>query len=608
MRVFFLFFSVQQASKIFATLCLGLQSAPVKFLKAPGFWVTTIGLLIALVAGLNVTPHWLVEKIQLDVKTGADGGHYYIYREAERPLENIVTPENSRLWPLLGQTVKQLPIQKAELVVDTLEIDGRQVSNYYQLTPRFHYGIWSLLPAVMAVALCFITREPVTALAGGIIAGALLMSRYDLTGEVLVTAIGTTTGATFIILYLWFLGGLLGIWSRNGAAQAFAELVTRKFVHGPRSAKLVAWFLGVLFFQGGTMSTVLVGTTVRPVADKEKVSHEELSYIVDSTASPIAVLLPFNAWPIYVQSFIYVGGVAFLATEADRVAFFFSAIPLAFYALFAVLFTFLISIDKLPFIGKTFKAAIRRSRQTGQLDGPGSEPLLTRELEGCDVPDGYRPHVIEFFMPIILIIGITVGTYIVMDSPKVLWGFGIGMSYAFLSALFRGMSLRDTMDGFTDGLKGVVYGSVILLLALTIGGISKSAGGGLYLVDLLGGQMPYWLLPLALQLLTMFIAFSTGTSFGTYAVTFPLAMPLAFAVATTAGVENLYLFMLVCFAAVINGSVYGDQCSPISDTTVLSSMATGCDLMDHVRTQIVPCSVAAFIGAIGWTAIAFYAA
>ena len=152
-------------------------------------------------------------------------------------------------------------------------------------------------------------------------------------------------------------------------------------------------------------------------------------------------------------------------------------------------------------------------------------------------------------------------------------------------------------------MKGVVLGSVILMLAITIGSISQQAGGGQYLVELLGGTIPFWLLPICLQLLTIIIAFSTGTSWGTYAVAFPLAMPLAWAVAQTSDLSNPMLFMTICFAAVMDGSVYGDQCSPISDTTVLSAMCTGCDLMDHVKTQIPQASLAAVIAAALWTTI-----
>ena len=203
-----------------------------------------------------------------------------------------------------------------------------------------------------------------------------------------------------------------------------------------------------------------------------------------------------------------------------------------------------------------------------------------------------------------LIIGIAIGTFIATGSPQVRWAFAIALVAAMVVSVIRGMSLRDLMHGFGTGLKGVVIGSVILLLAITIGSISAECGGGAYLVDLLGDKITYWMLPGALLVLTMFIAFSTGSSWGTYAVTFPLAMPLTWAVSQANEMAHPQLFMLLCFAAVIDGSVYGDQCSPISDTTVLSAMSTGCDLMDHVKTQLYPATIAALLGMICWTLIA----
>ncbi|MBT5018500.1 MAG: sodium:proton antiporter, partial [Planctomicrobium sp.] len=151
-------------------------------------------------------------------------------------------------------------------------------------------------------------------------------------------------------------------------------------------------------------------------------------------------------------------------------------------------------------------------------------------------------------------------------------------------------------------LKGVVLASVILMLAVTIGNISREVGAGTYLVDLLGERIPYIALPIALQVITMIIAFSTGTSWGTYAIAFPLAMPLAWDVAMANNLANPELFMSICFATVLNGSVFGDQCSPISDTTILSAMTTGCDLTDHVKTQLVPACYAAGLAAVMWTA------
>ncbi|MBJ7390838.1 MAG: hypothetical protein JHC85_04675 [Chthoniobacterales bacterium] len=562
--------------------------------------VFAILIALSLWAGLNIKPTWMIEKTTIEAISLPDGHMGRIFKGKPEPFESVVSSDSSALWSFAGQSIAVEPSATKEIVLE--QRDG--VSTYTELTAIRHWGPWSLLPAITAVLLCFLLRDPVVSLAGGIMAGAFLMQEYDIPGKILIPEIGTATGATIMVLYLWFLGGMLGVWSRSGAAAAFAAWVTTHFVRGPRSAKFVTWLLGVIIFQGGTLSTVLVGTAVRPVADRQKVSHEELSFIVDATASPIAVLLPFNAWPIYVQAFIFVGGVPWLATETQRISFFFQCIPLYFYAALTVFFTLLTSFDKCPFLGKSMRAAVERARTTGELDAPGAEPLLSHEIEIPDVPAGYRPSVIEFILPIVLIVGLAVGTFFVMGSPQVLWAFGAALVLSMVICLLRGMSLRDLMEGVTTGLKGVVYGSVILLLAVVIGAVSQKAGGGPYLVGLLSGQLAPWFLPVALALLTMVISFSTGTSWGTFAVALPLAMPLAWGVAQACGAQHPWLYMAVCFAAVINGSVFGDQCSPISDTCVLSAVTTGCDLMDHVRTQLLPCVVAAAISVVLWAAIA----
>ena len=571
------------------------------------FLIFAAALVVSWIVGVNVPATWTVEQVALDVQTDADGRLYYIFKKQPAYFE-AVPLQQAVLNPARVDGSREEPAVREEFVsVETL-VGGEARTLYYQHVAKHHWGFWSLLPALVAVLLCWLTREPVPSLLGGIVAGALLLTRYDFTGDVLIPSLASTNAAGVLLLYLWLLGGLMGIWSRTGAAQAFAEFMTVRFVRGPRSAKLVSWMLGVVFFQGGTVSTVLVGTTVKPIADKEKVSHEELAYIVDSTASPIASQLAFNAWPGYIQAFIFVSGVTFLATEADRLNFFFGSVPFCFYAIFAVLGTFLLSIEKPYFLGGRLRAAMERSRATGQLDAEGAAPLSAKELQGSNVPEGYKPHILEFFLPLGSLIAIAVGTFLASGSPNVQWAFGFALLLAAGMALAKGMSLKDVVSGFHDGLKGVVLGSVILLLAITIGGISKETGGGVFLVEQLGQAIPYFLLPVLLQVITIVIAFSTGTSWGTYAVAFPLAMPLAWAVAGAHGLAHPELFMTLCFAAVMDGSVYGDQCSPISDTTVLSSVCTGCDLMDHVKTQIPQASVAAALAAVCWTVIAVFTA
>ncbi|KPK73205.1 MAG: hypothetical protein AMJ79_15280 [Phycisphaerae bacterium SM23_30] len=579
--------------------------------KSPPAGLFLLALIASLLVGRMITPHWSLEKITLDVRTDPQNRLFYIYKGQPRYLENLVPFEDSLLHPRLMELYQRQstdPPLTEQYAYESTRTPDPQTYLYYHLIARRHWRYWSLLPALVAVALCWLTREPVTALVGGIICGALLMCQYDITDAVIVRRLADTDAAGVLLLYLWLLGGLMGLWSRTGAARAFAHLMTKHFVRGPRTARLAAWFLGVVFFQGGSISAVLTGTTVKPFADAEKISHEELSYIVDATASPVASQLAFNAWPGYVQALIFVAGVPFLATETQRIAFYFKSVPFCLYANLALLLTFLMCLDKSPFMGSRLRQARARARNTGQLDAPDAEPLSARELQTDAVPENYKPHVIDFFGPLILLIAIAVGTFIATGSPQVRWAFAAAVALAMVQALLRGMSLRQVMDGFLNGLKGVVLASLILLLAMVLGSISQQTGCDIYLVDLLGQRLPFYLLPPILLALTLTISFSTGTSWGSYAVVFPLAMPLAWALAQTHHLTHPYFFMILCFAAVKDGGVFGDQCSPISDTTVLSAMCTGCDLMDHTISQIHQAALAAAAAALAWTALAFLAA
>ena len=546
-----------------------------------------------------IAPQWVEQSYVYDVSTDDHGTSSYIYKEQKVIIESIVDYKNSSLNQQKLDNITGAPALSQQWVRD----EQQQLK---LLKPAFHFGVWSLLPAFITIALCLLTREPLTALLGGIVVGAIMLGRYDLTDKVIIPNLAKEGTAALLLLYLWLLGGLLGVWSKTGAAQAFANYMTKHFVKGRKSAKLVSWLLGILFFQGGTMSTVLVGTTVRPLADKAKVSHEEMSYIVDSTASPIASILAFNAWPAYVQALIFIPGVSFLATEADRIAFFFQSIPFSFYSIFAVTGTFLLSLNITTFAGKRIRAAKYRAETQSLLDAPTAKPLSAKELQSSDVPEGYSPHVLEFVLPLVTLTAIAIGSFIALGSPKINWAFASALLLSAVIAIVKGMSLNHVIDGFTNGLKGVVFASVILMLAVIIGSISKETGGGLFLVSLLGEQLPFWCLPVILQLITMIIAFSTGTSWGTYAIAFPLAMPLAWAICQSQELANPELFMMLCFATVLNGSVFGDQCSPISDTTILSAMTTGCDLMDHVKSQLVPATLAASLAGVLWTLTAYF--
>lgn len=575
-------------------------------LRAPALSVFFVTLVAALFVDRLVEPTWDVAQVQLAPEIDAAGQSVVVAESQSFPVADI--PPASATELTVERLAKldstdQLP---ADLTQVVYQVNPAGERDYYLFTAYRHWRYWSFLPAVTAIALCWITKEPFTSLLAGIITGAVMIGQHNVLDNVLIPALSTTTAATILVLYLWLLGGLMGIWDKTGASVAFADFMTERFVRGPRTAKLVAWILGVVFFQGGSVSSVLVGTTVRPVADRERVSHEELSLIVDATSSPIAVLLAFNAWPIYVQAFLVVPGVAALATEAGRIDFFFSSIVFSFYSIFVVIATLLIALDLFPTMPCNLKAARHRARTTGELNAPGSEPLSETQLLGEDVPPGYRPHFLEFVLPLVTLISIAVGTFVAYESPQVLWAFAVALAMATGIAMVKGMAFKQIVDGVIEGQKSVVMGSIILLLAVTVGTLMQQVGGGRYLAALLGGLQWHWLLPLGGFLIAVIVAFSTGTSWGTFAVTLPLIMPLAHAVGVNQELAHPELFLSICFAACLNGGVYGDQCSPISDTTILSSLTTGADLMDHVKTQLPVATQAAGLAVVCWTAIAFF--
>jgi Na+/H+ antiporter NhaC len=466
-----------------------------------------------------------------------------------------------------------------------------------------HLGIWSLLPALTTLILVFITREVISSLFLGIAVAGVVSGQLNLVRTFLIPAIGSEQYALILLVYLWALGGLIGLWTRTGGAIAFAEWAGAKIVRGPRSARFFAWLMGMVFHQGGTISTILAGTTVRPVTDKQRVSHEELTYVVDSTASPAATVIPFNAWPLYVAGLV-VGTIPLFATTQDAVTFFFRSIVFNFYGIFAILMTLLFALGLLPWVGGKMQRAIDRSRETGQLNAPDAKPLASDELTALQVPAHYRSGIIDFFLPMGTLLGVAIVPFMVarlLGQPGQVYiaeAFGLAVLVALVLAVFKGLSLREAVEGFVDGCKGVTIGAIILGLAVTLGYVSRALGTAAYIVEATSGIIQPVLLPAILMAICMAVAFSIGSSWGTYAVVFPLAMPLAWAVYA----DPTYISL--CFGAVLGGAVFGDQCSPISDTTILSSLACGGDLMDHVTTQLPLALAAAGLGAAAATLVA----
>lgn len=493
-----------------------------------------------------------------------------------------------------------------------------------------HFGLLSLLPALVAITLAFATRQVLLALFLGVVTGAIVFSfgsspdtgslylsfldfewlRLNVVESFFLAEMGTRNFAIIIFVYLWSLGGLIGLWTRTGGAVRFAVWVGRKLVRGPRTAKLFTWTLGIIFHQGGTISTILAGTTARPVLEQHAVAKEEAAYIIDSTATSGATLLPFNVWPIYVGGLV-AGTVASIPdTQAGILFYFQKGMWWNWYGMLAVLSTFLMAVGLLPPV-LGMRRARQRVEETGETVRPGSKPLSSKELQELRIPDDYQPGLADFLVPMMFLVGIAVGPLIirgvvaiVRDVPFVpvvytVEAFFLALMVAVLVAVLKGMAVRTAIDGIVEGAKGVTMAAIILGIAVTLKGVADRLGTGVFVADLLGGISPVMVAPL-LMAAAMVIAFSTGTSFGTFAVLFPVAMPLAAAVLP--GNETL---LAMSFGAILGGSIFGDQASPISDTTILSSLAVGCDLMDHVTTQIPYAAAAAGIAVLGYVLTGF---
>jgi len=467
-------------------------------------------------------------------------------------------------------------------------------------------GWTSLLPALVTIVLAFATRQVVPALFAGIVTGSLVL--FGRTGEwtdlnflsrFFLPAIGSKAYAQILLVYLWCLGGLIGIWDRTGAARHFAVTLGARLSKSREQALFFAWSLGCVFHQGGTVSTVLTGSTVKPLADRHRVSHEELAYVVDSTASPIATVLPFNAWPGYVAGLV-AGTIPLLPDTASARDFFFASIAFNFYGVFAVVSTLLFSFGLLPWIGPSMAKARLRVREGGPLDRPGASPMLVPEVESslASPPQDYRPALVDFLVPLSLLLSISIVPIALGHSSRINEAFLVAVLSAMLVARIRGLSLRSVLDAFVAGCSRMTIGAVVLGLAITVGTVSKELQTADFLVSVVESRILPAALPALLTILAMGIAFATGTSWGTYAVLFPIGIPLAFAL------DPSPTFVQICFGAILGGAVYGDQCSPISDTTILSSMFTGCDLIDHVKTQLPLATVAATLGALASTVAA----
>ncbi len=478
-------------------------------------------------------------------------------------------------------------------------------------SPERHIpGFFSILPPLFAILLALIFRQALIALFAGVWMGALFVHGYH-PFTALLRSFDTYLPATIasnssasILLFTMALGGMVGIISASGASNALVDIIAKR-AHSRRAGMLTAWAAGIVVFFDDYANCLLVGNTVRPFTDRLRVSREKLAYIVDSTAAPVTTIALVSTW---------IGYQAGLFDNVDELgkghgySHFLSALPYSFYSFFTIFFVFLIAWSRRDF-GPMLEAE-RRAFHDGHLVRPGGQPLMDRELtEMAENSRREGAHWLGAAVPVASVILITIiGLYMSGSSSPdlpdgaglreifasadsyavLLWAsFGGCIIAATISLIRRDLTFNQTMESWIAGVKSMVMAALILVLAWALGAMCKdSLLTGDWVISTVSPS-PHFL-PVITFTVSAIIALATGSSFSTMAIVIPIAAPMAWQLTGDAGLSPHVIESIryATLAAVLSGSVFGDHCSPISDTTIMSSMASASDHVDHVRTQM----------------------
>ena len=484
------------------------------------------------------------------------------------------------------------------------------------------FGIFTLVPPIVAILLAFITKNVVISLFIGVLSGGFIL---NLTG---FNVFGALTQAFLdfinralnslsdpwnagIVMQVLVIGGVINLVAKMGGAKAIAEALAKK-AKTAKSAQLITWFLGICVFFDDYANSLIVGPIMRPVADKMKISRERLAFIIDATAAPIAGLAIISTW-IGLEVSLISEGFESIGVEASGFGVFLQTIPYRFYNILILAFI-VITIITLREFGPMRKAEISARKLK---DLTNEEIAVTSShMDELEPKEGVKLSIWNAIVPIgALIISAIVAFYysgyssimagddiaikaIVTNSPlsfkAILEVFAASdASIALLqSAIFSTVvaivmavwkkifTISEAIEVWIDGMKGLIITGVILILAWSLGSVIKELGAAEYLVEALNGAIPAFLLPSLIFILGAIISFSTGSAYGTMSILMPLAIPLAYKI------NPEMSFVIVSTSAVLTGAIFGDHCSPISDTTILSSMGAGCSHIDHVKTQM----------------------
>jgi Na+/H+ antiporter NhaC len=447
------------------------------------------------------------------------------------------------------------------------------------------YGILSVLPPLLALGMAIKTKQVYVSLLLGIWLGWTIMSGWNpLTGLIVsvneVVGVFSDRDRTLTILLTAMIGALIAFTQYSGGMEGFIKKVSDGgLVNDRRSASVLAWAIGFVIFVEGNVGVFVSGPVSRPIFDRLRISREKLAYILDSTAAAKATVIPLNSWGAYIIGLLAAQGID-LPLRAML-----ASIPLNAYALLAIILALLIALfDKN--IGP-MREAERRVREEGKLLRDGAEPLVSTDVLMLDSKTGVPKRTINMLIPILtLVVAVLVGLFITGNgnpmngdgTASVFWALAIGLVLAGIAYRAQGiLTFTEITDMFMKGVGGMIPIVILLLFAFVIGDTCRAIGTGDYVARAVEGGLPAAVIPAALFVVSAITSFSTGTSWGTWAIMMPIAIPM---------IDIIGLHTSLVIASVLGGGIFGDHCSPISDSTIMSSMSAGTDHIDHVRTQL----------------------
>ena len=487
----------------------------------------------------------------------------------------------------------------------TAKAGGETASTGIRVIP----GWVSVLPAIMAIVIALTLRNVIPALLLGLWIGATALQSFTLKGaglalldtfQVFVRGALADSDRASIVLFTMMIGGMVGIITRNGGMAS----IVRSIVSRAKTAvggQVAVWLMGLMIFFDDYSNTLVVGNTARSLTDHLKISREKLAYIVDSTAAPVACIALITTWIGY-QLGLIDQSLNMIPALADQQAYtvFIQSIPYSFYPILAIAFVLLIASTGLDF-GPMYKAEVRARK--GQVKPVMDEVLPALEGEELVAKDDIPLRAFNAFIPIIVMVVALAVSLIALgegDSltqilettepfKAMMYSSFVGVLVAAVLTIGQGiLSVHETIDAWYGGLRATLFGMIILILAWSLSDVTAALNTASYLVTLLADAIPVALIPAIAFILAAITAFTTGTSWGTMAILMPLVIPLAWAVMVVNGIADPSGMHILhsSIACVLAGAVWGDHCSPISDTTVLSSVASGCNHIEHVRTQL----------------------